>query len=333
MGNSEAGENQTPVRPIFNPEKSRMKKRLFIHLGLFSCLSLLVISCSKQRTEEPELNTYSYPQKFMFDNRPEEQTFVLNGDSAGPIIGNQGTYLWLDSSLFMFPGGGDVPYPIVIKLIEIYKPKDMMLYELPTVAQGVPLGSDGEIRVKAFKDGVELLLKPNRVYPVRMPADDPNPLMSLWYGKESDGVVDWFDLASAVSNNPGIDALESVQPQADSGFYNIFSPALGWLNLDFLYSWSGGDANISLSSATDDLSGVMKFIYIPSITSVVQVYGNSAIPLPPGVPLKLICFAQNQSGSMFSYFQDLNVSAGATTVEVTMAPITDAALIDALSNL
>ncbi len=310
-----------------------MKKRLFLHLGLLSCLSLLVISCSKQRTEEPELNTYSYPQKFMFDNRPEEQTFVLTGDSAGPIIGNQGTHLWLDSTIFMFPGGGDVPYPIVIKLIEIYTAKDMMLYEMPTVAQGAPLGSDGEIRVKAFKDGVELLLKPDRVFPVRMPADDPNPLMSLWYGKESDGVVDWFDLASAVSSNPGIDALETVEAQPDSGYYTVLSPALGWLNMDFLYTWSGGNVNISLISSTDDLSGVVKFIYIPSIHSVVQIYGNSAIPLPPGVPLKLVCFAQNQSGAMFSFIQDLNVSAGNTSVEVTMNPIADSALIDALSNL
>jgi hypothetical protein len=310
-----------------------MKKRLFLHLGLLSCLSLLVISCSKQRTEEPELNTYSYPQKFMFDNRPEEQTFVLTGDSAGPIIGNQGTHLWLDSTIFMFPGGGDVPYPIVIKLIEIYTAKDMMLYEMPTVAQGAPLGSDGEIRVKAFKDGVELQLKPDRVFPVRMPADDPNPLMSLWYGKESDGVVDWFDLASAVSSNPGIDALETVEAQPDSGYYTVLSPALGWLNMDFLYTWSGGNANISLISSTDDLSGVVKFIYIPSIHSVVQIYGNSAIPLPPGVPLKLVCFAQNQSGAMFSFIQDLNVSAGNTSVEVTMNPIADSALIDALSNL
>lgn len=310
-----------------------MKKRLFLHIGLLSCLSLLVISCSKQRTEEPELNAYSYPQKFMFDNRPEEQTFVLTGDSAGPIIGNQGTHLWLDSTIFMFPGGGDVPYPIVIKLIEIYTAKDMMLYEMPTVAQGAPLGSDGEIRVKAFKDGVELLLKPDRVFPVRMPADDPNPLMSLWYGKESDGVVDWFDLASAVSSNPGIDALETVEAQPDSGYYTALSPALGWLNMDFLYTWSGGNANISLISSTDDLSGVVKFIYIPSIHSVVQIYGNSAIPLPPGVPLKLVCFAQNQSGAMFSFIQDLNVSAGNTSVEVSMNPIADSALIDALSNL
>lgn len=310
-----------------------MKKRLIHHTALLSCIAFLVVSCSKQRTEEPELNTYSHPQKFMYDNRPEEQTFVLNGDSAGPIIGNQGTHLWLDSTIFMFPGGGNVPYPIVIKLIELYTPKDIMLYEMPTVGQNIPLGNDGEIRVKAFKDGVELLLKPNKVFPVRMPADAPNPLMSLWYGKPVDAITDWYDLPSAVSNNPGIDALELVQALPDSGYYNALSPALGWLGMDFLYSWNSGNVTVNLTSVTDDLTGVVKYIYIPSVSAVVQLYSNTSITLPAGVPMKLICFAQNQTGAMFSYTQDLNLSAGSTTVEVTMQAITDAALISMLENL
>lgn len=310
-----------------------MQKRILQPIAITLFLSSLFFSCSKQRTEEPELNQYSHPQKFMYDNRPEEQTFILTGDSAGPIIGNQGTHLWMDSTIFMFQDGSDVPYPIVIKLIELYTPKDIMLYEMPTVGQSIPLGNDGEIRVRALKDGVELLLKPNKVFPVRMPADSPNPLMSLWYGKPVDTITDWYDLPSAVSGNAGIDALELVQALPDSGYYNALSPVLGWLGMDFLYGWNSGNVTVNLASSTDDLTGVVKYIYIPAVSSVVQLYSNTSITLPAGVPMKLVCFAQNQAGAMYSFMQDLNLSAGSTTVEVTMSAISDDALIDALENL
>lgn len=297
---------------------------------LFASFLIIVSGCSKQRIEN-DLNEYSTPDDFMYSNRPEEQTFVLNGDSGGPIIGNQNTHLWMDSSIFMYPNGNDVSYPIIIKLIEVYKPKDMMLYALPTVAQGNLLATDGEIRVRAFKDNDELVLKPGKVYAAKTPSANPVSQMSIFYGKQVGDILDWENNASAVSNNPGIDALEYIAPDTGN-FYALLVPVMGWINVDYFYNSSSPLTTLTLDSDVDDLTNVMKFLYFPEIRSVVQIYGNVSGNIPVGSSAKLLCFAQNSSGSLFHHYEQLNISQG-QTVMITMQEISENNLIALMNGL
>jgi len=313
-------------------------KQIMKNLRLLSVILILASglmmtnSCSKQRIEEPILNAYSKPEKFMYDNRPEEQVFIITGDSAGPIIGNQGTKLWMDSTLFMFADSSDVPYPITIKLIELYKAKDMMLFEMPTVAQGTPLVTGGEIRVRALKGNQTIYLKPNKVYAAQMPSEAPMSAMSVYYGSEiSDNVFDWFDLPSAISTNPGINALEQIN--TDSTFYSLLSPMLGWINADFPYTWSSGNTTLVLESDVDDLTNVVKYAFYPQTRSVVQFYGNTSISLPAGEPVTIVCFAMNTSGVMFKYIETVNPNAGENIVNVTMSQVTDDGLLTLMNDL
>jgi hypothetical protein len=306
--------------------------RLFSVILLVASGWMMTNSCSKQRIEETILNAYSKPEKFMYDNRPEEQVFVINGDSAGPIIGNQGTHLWMDSTLFMFADSSDVPYPITIKLVELYKAKDMMLYEMPTVAQNVPLVTGGEIRVRAFKGNIPIYLKPNKVYPAQMPSETPLSAMSIYYGSEiSDNVFDWYDQASAVSSNPGINALEQIN--TDSTFYSLLIPMLGWINADFLYTWNSSNATLKLESDVDDLTNVVKYAFYPQTRSVVQFYGNTSINLPSGEPVTIVCFAMNTQGVMFKYIETVNPNAGENIVNVTMSQVTEDGLLTLMNDL
>lgn len=305
-----------------------MKNKIHLLLLVFSVVFMFISSCSKQRIE---MNEYESPNDFMYNNRPEEQTFVLNGDSGGPIIGNQNTHLWMDSSIFMYPNGNDVSYPIIIKLIEIYKTKDMELYAMPTVAQGSLLVTAGEIRVRAFKDNDELVLKPGKVYPALTPAANPTPQMSIFYGKEVGNIIDWMDNASDVSSNAGIDALEFIQP--DSGeFYGLLVPVMGWINCDYFYDSPDPLTSITFESDDDDLTNVMKFLYFPDIKSVMQIYETSGTNIPIGSTVKVLCFAQNSSGSMFHYYEQLTVAAN-QTVNVTMTEISEADLLTLMDDL
>lgn len=319
------------VQHTYNQYPMKNFKSSALFLSIFA-VAITYTSCSKQRTEEPILNAYSKPEKFMYDNRPEEQVFVITGDSAGPIIGNQGTHLWMDSTLFMFADSTDVPYPITIKLVELYKAKDMMLYEMPTVAQNVPLVTGGEIRVRAFKGNIPIYLKPNKVYPAQMPDETPLSAMSIYYGKEiSTNLFDWYDQASAVSENPGINALEQIEP--DSNFYSMLIPALGWINADFLYTWNSGNATLTLESDVDDLTNVVKYAFYPQTRSVVQLYSNTSINLPAGEPVTIVCFAMNTQGVMHKYIETINPNAGENIVNVTMTSVTDDGLLTLMNDL
>lgn len=306
-----------------------MKNKLNFMLLLLSATLMLFGACSKQRIA---LNEYSTPDEFMYNNRPEEQEFILNGDSGGHIVGNQGTHLWMDSSIFMYTNGNEVSYPIIIKLIEIYTPKDMELYAMPTVAQGELLVSGGEIRVRAFKDNEELVLKPGKVYHAKMPTQNPDPDMSLFYGKEEGDIIDWVDNASSVSTNPGIDALEYIEPDSSS-FHELFSPMMGWLNCDRFRNYPPPLTTVTFTSDDDDLTNVMKYMYIPSINSVMQVYAsNESANMPVGEPVKVLCFAQNSSGDMFHYYEEVTLSQN-QVISVTLSEITEADLIALMAGL
>lgn len=302
-------------------------------------IGVLSTNCSKQRIAQ---NSYSEPDQFMYDNRPEEQEFEIDGTGNGPIIGNQGTRLWLDSSIFMFPNGDDVWYPIIIKLIEVYTPKDMELYDLPTVAQGNMLVTDGEIRVRAFKDGEELVLKPNKTYLAQTPATDPVAQMSIFYGQESGDIMDWFDNASSVNSNPGIDQLEWIAPNTDStggpfGWpgigYDLAIPNMGWINCDYFYNLNAASlTTVSYESDDDDLDNVMIFLYFDEIGSVMRVYNAQSGNVPIGASVKSLCFAMNSEGNLAYHYDVFSITQD-HTVQVTMTEISEADLIALMEGL
>lgn len=307
--------------------------------ALLVALTIVFTDCSKQRIAA---NSYSSPDEFMYENRPEEQEFEIDGSGSGPIVGNQGTRLWLDSSIFMFTNGNAVAYPITIKLIEVYTPKDMMLYELPTVAQGNLLVTGGEIRVRAFKDGEELVLRPGRAYYAQVPSADPDPQMSIFYGQETGDIVDWFDNASSVNSNPGIDSLEWITTNTDSsggpfGFpgigYDLLIPNMGWINCDYFYAMNPDSlTTVSYESEDDELDNVVIYLYFPTINSVMQVYGQQSGLVPIGEPVITICFAMNADGNMAYYYQEFVITPD-HVVQVTMTEISEADLLALLAGL
>ncbi|MFT4681423.1 MAG: hypothetical protein ACI9FU_000073 [Granulosicoccus sp.] len=291
--------------------------------------ALVFTDCSKQRIAQ---NEYEEPYEWMNDNKPEEQEFVLDTGGSGPIIGNQGTHLYMDSSIFMFPGGGDVSYPIIIKLIEVYQPGDMMLYQLPTISNGQLLTTGGEIRVRAFKDGVELVLKPNKVYRAKAPTQNQDPAMGMFFGEEDGEMVLWHDNPSTVSSSPNVDALESVSLDT-AAFYDLLVPVMGWINCDYFANYDpSAVTTVSYISTDDNLEGVMKFLYFTEFESVMQVNGVESGNVPIGAHVKSVCFAMNSAGTMFYHLSEFDIAAG-QPVNVTMVETTEAGLLALLSDL
>ena len=318
-----------------------MKTRIshLVSVAALLAMAFVFTDCSKQRIEQ---NSYSSPDQFMYDNRPEEQEFEIDGTGNGPIVGNQGSRLWLDSSIFMFPNGNDVSYPITIKLIEVYTPKDMELYQLPTVAQGNMLVTAGEIRVRAFKDGEELVLKPNKVYLAQTPAANPVPQMSIFYGQEVGDILDWFDNASSVNSNPGVDQLELITPNTDStggpfGWpgigYDLAVPNMGWINCDYFYNIDPDSlTTVTYQSEDDNLDNVVIYLYFPNIGSVMQVYGQQSGNVPIGEPVKSLCFAMNSAGNLAYHYEEFAITPN-HVVDVTMTEISEADLLALMAGL
>jgi len=134
------------------------------------------VSCSKDRIEPNEdLNSYESMDEYLDSKKQAEQEYEITEEGSEPLQGQQGTKIWIGKDLLMFPDSSDVEWPFTIRLVELYTPKDMIYYQMPSVAGQNMLETEGEIRVRAFKvdqNGVEqeLLLKPGRVFAIEMPA-------------------------------------------------------------------------------------------------------------------------------------------------------------------
>ncbi len=303
-----------------------------VSIGMIFLSSVFYYGCKKDRIEQQTLNSYDSPDSYLDSKEPKEQEFIIDSTGSGPITGNQGTKIWGGKNCLMYPNGDTVKYPFTIKLVELYKPKDMIYYRMPTVAGGNILRTGGEIRLRAFKGTNELVLKPNPcLAQIEMPcATVPRTDMRVYYGfpatSSSVAFTDWTDdpskLGSPSTLNPVFTALTKS--------YSASIARLGWINCDVLAT-TGSSATVSFESTVDDLTNVKFFIFIPDTKTVMQTYGSTSGSFPSGSNIKIIGIGM-QGSNLFSFYQTLTPN-GPTTVDVEMKATTDADLTALLDGL
>jgi len=265
-------------------------------------------SCNKDRIEIPpeeeveELNEYQSVNNYLDSKKQDEQDFEITGPSNDTIIGNQGSRIYGSKNCLNDANGDTIDYPFTIHLVELYTPKDMIYWQMPTVAKGNILETDGEIRIRATKDGQDLSLICN--YGFEMPNSAPNSNMTIYKGTDNGTFVDW--------TNTGVPF--TLTSYTDVGFtygYKGLMSSFGWLNADIDAS-NSSSSTITFTSTTDNLANVGIFIYIPSTKTVTQVYGLTSGAIPNCEANKIILIAQDGSGQLFSYTKSRTANANIT---------------------
>lgn len=300
-----------------------MKKLVYILMAI----SIVGVGCKKDRIEEKKLNEYAPINDYLDSKKQEEQEFVIDGSSNDTITGNQGTRLLAGKDCLMFPNGDSVAFPFTVKLVELYTPKDMIYWQMPTVASGNILETDGEVRVRAVKDGQDLVLKDYCFYQVMMPNSAPQSDMEKFHGFNSGSIVDWTNDVAQL----GVTTNESTTFGTDSYGYIGNIPRLGWLNCGKLAN-NGSGSTVAFSSETDVLTNVGIFIYFPDTKSVMQVYNLTSGLIPDGTSVKIILMGQKSSGELFYQYSSQTIS-GNTAIDVELQEISDADLTNILDNL
>lgn len=305
-------------------------------IKLFAAATMIAlsVSCSKDRiTPEPEpapqtLNEYGSLNQFYNTHKQPEQEYIITQDGQCPLTGTNGTRLCISRADLVRQDGDSVQLPYSVKLIELLTPKDMILYQMPTVANNSLLVTGGQIKVTTFKDGEPLLLRYDRSYTAQVPATNPDPAMEIFYGIENGSTVIWVD---SLPNNPLPAGPPNLAIDSSNAYYNLPLYTWGWINCDYFYSSTSPKTTINFTSSTDDLTNVAKFIYFTSLPSVMGVSGNTSGEVPVGLNVKVICFASDASGKMFSFYKELNISSG-QTIDVTLTETTESALISLLES-
>ena len=291
---------------------------------LFVALTLGNLSCKKDRIEAPEeeLNEYNSVNDYLNSKKQEEQDFEITGPGNDTIKGNQGSRIYGSKNCLNDANGDTIDYPFTIHLVELYSPKDMIYWQMPTVANGNILETDGEIRIRATKNGQDLSLICD--YAFEMPNSAPNSNMTIYKGADNGTFVDW--------SNTGTPFI--LTNYTDSGFsygYKGLTSSFGWLGADKQIG-NGSGSTITFTSVTDNLTNVGIFIYIPASQTVMQVYNLTSDIIPDGTTIKIVLMAQDATGQLFSY-TDVKTMNGSTTMTISLIATTDADLTNYLDAL
>jgi len=300
-----------------------MKKlNLFTILLIVTALSIATIlntSCKKDRIEPPEeeesLNEYNSVNQYLDTKKQDEQDFEITSSSNDTLTGNQGTRIYGSKNCLQDVNGDTIDYPFFIHLVELYTPKDMIYWQMPTVASGNILETDGEIRIRATQNGQDLTL--TCPYAFEMPNSAPNSNMTLFTGADNGTFVDWSNTGTPFT--------------ITSYGYLGSTSAFGWLNADIQVGTGSGNT-LTFTSQVDDLTNVGIFIYIPASQTVMQVYNQASGLIPNGSSVKIVMIAIDGSGDLFSYTESRTVNSSAT-IDMSLSQTTETALTSHLDNL
>lgn len=314
-------------------------KRLFGFIVIAALLAFM--SCSKDRikSEEEEKKGVEFESldDFYNNNAVEEQSFVI--DTLGPdtIYGKYGTKLWaLGRTKFMKKSNHqDIIYPYTLKLIEAYSLKNMILSRLPNVAQGNILKSGGELKITAFKDNEELMLKDKRYIPLWMiSADTPDNNMQLFYGFTKGSTKDWNN---NVLNTDYIFQADSSSLSPFKNGYLLKDVKLGWINCDYFYNYPN-KTNVKFKIMVDsvltdvNLTTVDLLIVFKNQHAFMKCYSNPVANMPLGEPITVVMIGKSTNGKMYSFNADYTITTN-ITVDVNMTETTEAAIITMLGTL
>jgi hypothetical protein len=294
-----------------------MKLRNLITTATIISLITLIYSCKKDRVESQELNEYNSINSYFDQKKQHEQEYEIDSVGQNPLVGEQGTKIWLDKSKLMFQNGDSVDWTYTIKLIELYTVKDLVYYQMPSKTGSNIFTTEGTIRLRAFKNSQELVLRQGATWPLEMPDTNQIPDMRVYYGTGTVPNVSWSENGTFI--------------QTSYGYASEINP-LGWISCYKPIS-SPTSSTISFTSSTDNLTNVAIFVYIPDLQMLEKVVNQQSVGLPVGYSAKVFAIAINASNQLFKFYQEVNIGTANINIEVTLSQSSDSEIENMLDNL
>ncbi len=290
---------------------------------------LLFSSCSKDRTDA----NYTSLDDFYNRNQPEEQTFVIDSLGHDSIRGKDGTKIWnLPKTIFMYKSTQkDIYYPFILKLIEAYSLKNMILCRLPNVAQGRILKSGGELKITAFKDNQELALKHYCGYKMLCPSTNPDNLMDVFYGFTKGTERDWNNV---LTQTDYIFQSDSINPSSISVYlqnYLVTVAKLGWVNIDRFYSYSN-KTNILFTAEGNHTEYIDIYLIFNNLHSFIKINSFVSNNTPIGEAVTVFALAKDNKDNMY-YFKQEYITSPEQVIELKMQSATEKEILALMEGL
>jgi hypothetical protein len=306
----------------------------------FFLLILSVLACSDDRLFPREGGSFvaGVPQSLL--SKSEKVTISSRNDL--PFITKNGTRIDFREDVFnRLKNGSAVTFPIDLEIIELLSLKDIILHNKPTVSSGKLLTTDGQIYIKASKNGEQLSLVGPWNFNIRMEGISGkfDPEMLIFLGADTQEGFNWRVDTTNCGIGEGGHPLncENIWNGGDTtvanevrNLYNMWPSSLGWINIDKFAEYTN-TTTITISSE-ESLENVSVFLYFPEINSVMDYFDSPKLLLPVGYRAKVIAFAFNESDEVYSFFEDIVVKED-LQVNVSLSKSSKDKLEEALRNL
>ena len=281
----------------------------------------------------------------LFDKLKKEPSLSQITNSGNlPFIGSEGTKAWIYSNNLLDENNNPVSYPYQIEILELFSPKDMILYNVPTVSNGEPLVSGGEFRIRAYKDGKRLKANPNNNIYIEVPTKTtPDNNMGLFFGTETNNSVTWTQTDPLVLINPN-DSLQGGGDSSRTNFvsinrdsYGVNTNQLNWINCDYFSRNLIGQPKTSITFISSDtakpIESIVKYIYLPELNSIMNAYDTASGEIVIGLEAVVVALAADTKGTPYFFLSEkFKITAG-QQVEINVEKATDESIKVALDGL
>ena len=292
-----------------------------IYTRFISAAGLLIIlffsSCKKDRIQQDD---YQSMDSFYDQYKEEEQEFIIDSTGSCPIIAKKGTKICVTADMFMFTNGTGITYPFTLKVVELYSIKDMLLWRMPAVSGGSILETSAEIRVRAFKNNTELVLKSGRTYYMEMDTMTTlNSNMQPYYGSDNVGTADW--------------AIEPLSTLSVNSYYYILNVGrMGWISSARLHSSASQNTTITFSATGTNTQNIQIFLSFVNFKGLLKVTNLASGSVPIGEQVTLVAMAKNQNNDYFLHKETFSIAAN-QLITLNLQTISEADLLAALDGL
>jgi hypothetical protein len=292
-----------------------IKTKKILLVTVISASFLFFNSCKKERIAADD---YQDMESFYDDYKEAEQEYIIDSTGNCPLTCLKGTKICVSADMFSDSTGADITYPFILKVVELYSIKEMLLWRMPSIAGGNILETSAEIRVRTFKNGSELTLKPGKAYSMQMANMTViNNNMQVYFAPANDWML-------------ATDTLSSV---ADSGsYYSLSVGKMGFVSAARLHNSTSASTTITLTVAGTNTQNIQSYLSFSNFKGLMRITNLTSGSVPVGEPVTLVAFAKKQTNDYVLHEQNFAVASN-QQVPLSMQVVTLAALLSALAAL
>ncbi len=276
--------------------------------------------------------------------RSTPETLSVPAGVLATVTGSQGTKLTFYPNAFKEAAGNTIiTGTIDLKLIEMYRPGQMIANRATTVSGGSLLSSGGQVYLTATRGGLKVYpSKYGITFPSAAPSTSP---MALFFGNSSneDSLTTW----GAASTATGTVTTGTTIDSASSTFGFVFDSCndYNWINCDYFYSSTAPRTNINVvvPDTTFNGSNSQVFVVLTGINAVTSptVYDRNthafrflepSYKIPVGLPCTIVVMTK-KSGTYYYFEQTGLTTTNGMSVTAPMTVQTFAYIAGRLSTL